>query len=168
MTPLDAASSPTLGFERPQDRAAVDALIDRVFGPGRYTKVSERVREIATALPEVSVLAMGAAGPVGCARMSAITVCGRRLAFLGPLAVDPVMRSQGLGATLVSQACEAAARAGLEAVLLVGDPPFFAPLGFSAAPAARIVLPGPVDQGRVLIRALTERGDQGLEGPVSR
>ena len=43
----------TLQSERPDDGPLVDALIDRAFGPGRFTKVSERVREFAAFAPEL-------------------------------------------------------------------------------------------------------------------
>ena len=53
-TPLPAL---TLQFEQPQDGPSVDALIARAFGPGRFTKVSERVREFATFTSDLHALA---------------------------------------------------------------------------------------------------------------
>jgi len=44
-------------------------------------------------------------------------------------------------------------------VLLVGDEPYFARVGFSAAPAREVVMPGPVDQRRVLVRGLQAGGE---------
>jgi predicted N-acetyltransferase YhbS len=52
-------------------------------------------------------------------------------------------------------------------VLLVGDAPYFERVGFSAAPAKGVVMPGPVDQRRVLLKALREGGADGLTGLVS-
>ena len=74
-TPLPAL---TLQSEPPQDGAAVDALIARAFGPGRFTKVSERVREFATFAPELSVCAWSDGRLLGCARMWRVRVGGRR------------------------------------------------------------------------------------------
>ena len=107
----------TLQFERPQDGPLVDALIDRAFGPGRFTKVSERVREFATFAPELSVCAWspGPAGVgrlMGCARMWRVRVGGRPAMFLGPFAVEQGERNAGFGARLIARACEAAQGAG--------------------------------------------------------
>ena len=43
--------------EQPQDAGAIEALLDHAFGPGRFTKVSERVREFAEFRPEMSFCA---------------------------------------------------------------------------------------------------------------
>jgi len=47
ISPVSAASvsAPALVLETPAMETAVTALIDRVFGPGRFAKVSERLRE---------------------------------------------------------------------------------------------------------------------------
>ena len=65
--------------ERPQDAPLVDALIARAFGPGRFTKVSERVREFATFAPELSICAWspdakGGSRLLGVARMWRVRV----------------------------------------------------------------------------------------------
>jgi len=146
---------------------AVTALIDRVFGPGRFAKVSERLREGNRLLGDCSFVAMRGGRPVGCVRLWPVTIGGAPVAFLGPLAVDPDERSAGLGQALVEAACEAARSVGWKAVLLVGDAPYFTRAGFSAAPAKGVVMPGPVDQRRVLLKALVEGGDEGLSGLVA-
>lgn len=152
--------------ETPADHAAVEALIARVFGPGRHTKVSARVREFAAFLPDLSAVAWLGGQIIGCSRMSLVRIQGRPLTFLGPLAVEADQRHHGLGAQLVDAACEAAQADGHEAVLLVGDLPFFQRCGFQHAPK-EIVLPGPVDPRRVLLRALRPGGDAGWAGPLT-
>jgi predicted N-acetyltransferase YhbS len=152
--------------ERSEDAAAVEALIDRAFGPGRFTKSSERVREFARVRPDLSFCVWHDGVLVGVVRQYLVEVAGRPVIFLGPLAVEEVERKHGAGADLVRHACDAARAAGYGAVLLVGDEAYFRRVGFAAAPAANIRMPGPVDQRRVLLCALTPGGDQGLEGPV--
>jgi predicted N-acetyltransferase YhbS len=160
----------TLQFERPQDGPAVDALIERAFGPGRYAKASERVREFATFAPEMSVCAWSGAPdkngrPLGCARMWHVRVGGQRVMFLGPFAVELGERNAGFGARMITRACEAARAAGASHVVLVGDEAYFGRVGFAAAPGRQVVLPGPVDQRRVLVRALVENAAE-LAGPI--
>jgi predicted N-acetyltransferase YhbS len=155
----------TLEFERPQDGPLVDALIARAFGPGRFAKVSERVRELATFAPELSICAWREGRLLGVARQWRVRVGERPVVFLGPFAVEQGERSAGFGARLIERACEAAAAAGESHVLLVGDAPYFARVGFTAAPGRQVVMPGPVDQRRVLVRALRAEAGE-LAGPV--
>jgi predicted N-acetyltransferase YhbS len=168
MTLQPSASMPTLTLqsEQPEDAAKIEALLGRAFGPGRFTKVSERVRELADFAPELSVCAWDGERLLGSVRMWRVAVGGAPVVFLGPLAVEQDDRSTGVGAQLVARACEAAAAAGERQVLLVGDEPYFARVGFSAAPARDVIMPGPVDQRRVLARALKRGGElAGRVGP---
>lgn len=172
-TPADPGAPPpalTLQFERPEDGPAVDALIERAFGPGRYAKASERVREFATFAPEMSVCAWSKDGGIGdrllgCARMWHVRVGGRRVMFLGPFAVELGERNAGFGARMITRACEAARAAGESHVVLVGDEAYFGRVGFAAAPGRQVILPGPVDQRRVLVRALGDEAGE-LGGPI--
>jgi predicted N-acetyltransferase YhbS len=160
---MSASPSPLPGLilqsERPQDGPLVDDLIDRAFGPGRFTKVSERVREFATFAPELSMCAWDGERLLGCARMWRVRCGGVPVTFLGPFAVEQGERSAGFGARLIARACEAAEAAGESHVVLVGDEPYFHRVGFSRAAGALVRMPGPVDQNRVLVRAL--RADAG-------
>jgi predicted N-acetyltransferase YhbS len=175
MTLQPSASAPALVIqsERPKDGPLVDALVARAFGPGRFTKVSERVREFATFAPELSMCAWASdakmgQGLLGCARMWRVRVGGRAVMFLGPFAVEQGERNAGFGARLIARACEAAEAAGESHVVLVGDEAYFGRVGFAATPGRLVRMPGPVDQRRVLVRALhAEAGDlAGVVAPV--
>jgi predicted N-acetyltransferase YhbS len=161
---LPVPDLPVLAPERPEDAAAVAALIEAAFGPGRYAKAAERLRENNRLLADLSFTAHACGELVGAVRLWPIHVGDRPVLFLGPIAVDSAWRSRGLGGALVRRACEAAAIGGHDLVLLVGDPPFFGPLGFSMVPPGRVVMPGPVDPRRLLVRALVAGADGGLEG----
>lgn len=154
---------PALSFvnEDPTHGPAIEALLTRAFGPGRFAKVSERVREFAEFAPELSFCAVEAGQVVGVVRMWRVAVGELPIVFLGPLAVEESERRGGLGAQLVERACQAAEAAGEPAVVLVGDLPYFQRVGFAVAPDVR--MPGPVDPKRVLARAFR---DVALEGPV--
>jgi predicted N-acetyltransferase YhbS len=157
-------TSPSLTRERPQDADAVERLVLRAFGPGRFAKAAERLREGRSPRLDLSMAAWDGRELVGSVRQWTVRVGETPAIFLGPIAVEESYRSHGVGAALVEQACAAARAAGYDVTVLVGDMPFFGPLGF--APAPGVVMPGPVDQGRVLARALTAGADRALEGLV--
>jgi len=153
----------TLVNETADHGAEIEALLNRAFGPGRFAKVSERVREFADFAPELSFCAVEAGQVVGVVRMWRVAAGGRPIVFLGPLAVEASERQAGLGALLVERACEAAHAAGEAAVVLVGDLPYFQRVGFAVA--ADVVLPGPVDPKRVLFRAFRGEAPRGMVQP---
>jgi predicted N-acetyltransferase YhbS len=63
-------------------------------------------------------------------------------------------------------AIEAARRAGSEAVILVGDPPYYMPLGFEKVAYNTLQFPGPVDPGRVLVVPLGTDVHSRLAGTI--
>jgi len=166
MTALPIPAPLSLTHERPADAVVVEALIARAFGPGRYAKAAERLREHNAPLLDLSFVARMDGVAVGCVRLWPVTVGETPAVLLGPFAVDEACRSQGLGTALIERACAAAKAAGHALILLVGDPAYFEPLGFSAAPARRVVMPGPVDQGRVMVQALKPGAADDLAGLV--
>lgn len=155
---------PVLLPERPADRARVEGLIARAFGPGRFAKTAERLREYAAPDLAMSFVAWEGPAAVGCVRQWPVHVGDTPALLLGPFAVESAERGRGLGAALIRRACDAAADAGHGLIVLVGDEPFFGPLGFSVALASRVRLPGPVDQRRVLARELRSGVAAGLAG----
>jgi predicted N-acetyltransferase YhbS len=86
--------------------------------------------------------------------------------LLGPLAVRPSHKSLGIGRELVRIAVEAARRKGSEAVILVGDPPYYQPLGFEKVAYGALRFPGPVDPARVLVVAMGEAVHERLKGDI--
>lgn len=165
LQPNPALDAPVLKTERPQDGPLADSLIDRAFGPGRFVKVSERVREFAEFAPELSFCAWRGGRLVGVIRQWRVRAGETPVVFLGPIAVETSERSGGVGGLLVEAACRAAEAAGETAIVLVGDMPFFGRHGFSVEVAKSVELPGPVDRKRVLGRAFTADGER-LSGMV--
>lgn len=145
--------------ERPEDEAAVEALVMAAFGPGRFAKTAERLREGST--PAAAFVAHRAGEVVGSVRLWPIRIGGTPALFLGPIAVDANRRSAGLGAELVAACVDFARVSETGGVLLVGDQAYFERFGFVPAPDA--VLPGPVDRRRMWW--LTNRVES-VEGPV--
>jgi predicted N-acetyltransferase YhbS len=157
---------PVLKAERPEDSPLVDALIERAFGPGRFVKTAERLRETNTPRHDLSLVAWAGGRAVGCVRMWPVHIGDTQAVLLGPFAVEDVWRSRGLGGLLIQGACAAADRAGLGLVLLVGDAPYFQKFGFEPVPPGSAVLPGPADARRILWRALKAGALDGVQGLV--
>jgi len=150
----DAAIMPAplrIEIETPADAAAVEAVVLSAFGPGRFAKSAERLRERARIA--VGFVAREEGRIVGSVRLWAITVDGAPALFLGPIAVAADCRRAGLGAELV-QAC--VDHAGTTGILLIGDLPYFGRFGFRPAPEVRLA--GPVDPQRVLWRGEADAG----------
>jgi predicted N-acetyltransferase YhbS len=165
LKPQTAPEAPSVLLHTPQDALLADALIDRAFGPGRFTKVSERVREFADFAPDLSFCAWRGEQLVGVVRQWRVRVGDTKAVFLGPIAVEADERSGGVGGLLVEQAVAAAKAAGEAAIVLVGDEPYFRRFGFLAELGRAVRLPGPVDQRRVLAIAFTPAGGA-LSGPI--
>src|ERR1700733_2282540 len=103
MTLAPAPVTPTLTAERPEDAAAVERLVLRAFGPGRFAKAAERLREGRAPMLNLSVVAWDGRDLVGCVRMWSVNVGETPAIFLGPIAVEQDYRSHGLGAALVER-----------------------------------------------------------------
>ncbi|MFC3068640.1 GNAT family N-acetyltransferase [Phenylobacterium soli] len=160
LQPTDPApAAPAVSLQQAEDIPAADALIERAFGPGRFTKSSERVREFAEFAPDLSFVAWREGRLMGVVRQWRVRVGGTPVVFLGPIAVESDERSGGIGGLLVEAAVAAARAAGETAIVLVGDAPYFQRFGFSAALAKDVRLPGPVDQRRVLAVAFRPEGE---------
>jgi len=140
--------------ETPGDAEPIRRLNDRVFGPGRYARTAYRIREKADADPALSYVARVGTLLVGAVAMTPIAIADRPALLLGPLIVEPVFRSQGIGEALVNRSLAEAKGAGWKLVILVGDEPYYARMGFARVPPGQIVLPGPVDPARLLFHEL--------------
>src|ERR1700746_1503299 len=111
--------------QTPADRAAIEKLDDRAFGPGRFARSAYRLREGVEPDYALSFVARVGALLVGANRMTPI-LCGNRPALLlAPLTVDPPFRAGGLGEELVMKSLGAARAAGHGLVLLVGDMSYY-------------------------------------------
>lgn len=157
----------TIEAETPRDVVARDALLDRAMGPRWRRKSSEKLRRGRLPAEGLAFVARDANGViVGTVRLWDVE-CGhgRRALLLGPLAVDPALKSAGIGSALVRHAVAEAATRGHGAVLLVGDAPYYARFGFSAEKTAALAMPGPYEKHRFLaleLRAGTLDGARGV------
>lgn len=161
----------TIRPERPTDVGAREALLDRAFGPCRFTKSSERLRAGNAPAAGLALVATEAGHDgkeriVGTVRLWPVSAGGRDALLLGPLAVEPGRQGFGIGAALMRHALAEAARRGHAAVLLVGDAPYYSRFGFSAAAAAGLAMPSG-HEPRLLAREFLPGALAAAAGPIT-
>lgn len=151
----------------PHDHDAIEHLLDLAFGSGRHGKTSYRLREGNAAVPGLSLVThdpgVGVSGTISFWPL----VIGARLSpalLLGPLAVHPDRQGLGIGITLMREGLARAKAQGHGLVLLVGDEPYYAKVGFARLPEGLIGLPGPVDPKRFLYLELRADALKGVSG----
>ncbi len=152
--------------ESPAHDSEIDALNEEAFGPGRFTRAAYRIREGGPHDRNLSFVAMKDGAVVASVRMTPIAAGAGRGQMLGPLAVRPAFKKLGIGRRLVAIALEAAAEAGVPAVMLVGDEPYYGPLGFAKVPRGQLTFPRPVDLNRVLEHEIAPGAVRKLAGEV--
>src|SRR5476649_1332322 len=154
--------------EDPADDAAIAALNEAGFGPGRFAKSAYRLREGVAPVAELGFVAMGHDGLLGSVRFWPISVGGHEELLLGPLAVQSDQRGRGIGIALMQAGIAAAQQGPWRGILLVGDEPYYTRVGFSRLPPGRVKFPGPVDQNRILGLSLKAGELLTLSGQVRR
>jgi predicted N-acetyltransferase YhbS len=157
----------TIREEKIADIAARDALLDEAYGAARFAKTSERLREGRLPADGLSLVATNHGRLVGTVRLWHVTAGpGRAALLLGPLAVHPQHRNRGIGSALMARAIARARLAGHQAVLLVGDAPYYGRFGFSAAPTGALWMPGPFERHRLLALELKTGALAGASGMI--
>jgi predicted N-acetyltransferase YhbS len=153
--------------EQPGDCDAIERLHERAFGPGRFARTAERLREGAPHIPELSFTALVGTLLVGSVRLTPVEAGVASALMLGPLTVDPAFETRGIGSALMTRALAAARERPEHAlVLLVGDEPFYSRFGFHPVPEGQLVMPGPVDPARFLALELKEGSLAATRGAV--
>jgi predicted N-acetyltransferase YhbS len=151
------------------DAGWIENLHDVCFGPGRFARAAFRIRERFGVDENLCLVAELNNEPVANVKMSAINISGLNGYLLGPLATDPTKRKLGAGKALVREVVVKAFEVlACEFVLLVGDAPYYGPLGFEPTLPERIEFPAPVDPARVLVAAKDATMGHRLNGPISK
>ncbi len=136
--------------ETPAHDAQIEHLNEEAFGPGRFARAAYKIREGGPHERALSFVATHAGDVIASVRITRIAAGEGRGLLLGPLAVRPAFKNLGIGRRLVRLALEAAANAGASLVLLVGDEPYYGPLGFKRVPRGHLTMQRPVDLDRIL------------------
>src|SRR5262245_25258949 len=152
--------------EQPAHDPEIEHINAEAFGPGRFTRAAYKIREGGPHERALSFVAVYQGAVIASVRMTRIAAGEGRALLLGPLAVRPDYKNLGIGRKLVRMAVEAAGEAGTGAVMLVGDEPYYGPLGFSLIPRGQVSMPRPVDLNRILAVELKPGAVAALKGMV--
>jgi predicted N-acetyltransferase YhbS len=144
----------------------IEDINAEAFGPGRFARAAYKIREGGPHERALSFVAMHEGRVVATVRLTRIAVGQGRSLLLGPLAVRPSHKDLGIGRKLVRIALEAARDGGWPSVILVGDEPYYGPLGFRQVPIGQITMPRPVDYRRLLIHEIEAGALETLTGEM--
>jgi len=156
----------TILTEKPEDAAAIERLHERTFGPGRYARTAYRIREKLAHRLDLSCTARIGTLLVGSVRLTSVRIGDTPALLLGPLTIEPPFRDRGIAKAMMERALKDAKDKGHRLVVLVGDEPYYARVGFKRVPKGAITMPGPVDPARMLAAELTEGALSGVSGVV--
>lgn len=152
--------------ERATDIVARESLLDACFGPDRFARTCQRIRDGRLPASGLAFTAVRHGRLVGTVRLWHVCAGGRRSLVLGPLAVDPELRALGIGAALMNHAITAARKLGHGSIILLGDAPYDERFGFHAKKAAELHLPGPFERERLLGLELRDGALDGAWGMI--
>ncbi len=152
--------------EIPSDSFARELLLDEAFGADRIAKTCERLREFREPAHGLALVAKHAGQLVGTLRFWNIDAGGCPALLLGPIAVSEQNRGLGLGGEMIRRGLTLAGALGHNAVILVGDAPYYCRFGFERRLAANLDLPGPYDRSRFLALELQTGALAGVSGLV--
>ncbi|CAD7040407.1 N-acetyltransferase [Pseudorhizobium endolithicum] len=163
----------TIDTETPADVVARENLLDRVMGPKRRKKSSEKIRRGRLPAEGLALVARDETGHViGTVRLwnveAGISQQGNPIEalLLGPLAVDCTQEGRGIGGALMRAAIAEAAKRGHGAILLVGDAAYYERFGFVAEKTRHLVMPDPFARDRFLALELKPGWLDGAAGMI--
>ncbi len=143
----------SLRLEQPADDPLIERLLDLGFGPNRRQRGVYSLRAPGGQALPVCQVAIAAGAIVATLRFWPVALAGFASVFLlGPLSVAAAWRHRGLGATMVEAGLALVDRAGIEAVVVSGEPDFYRRFGFIAGAPLGLVLPPPIEPERIMIR----------------
>ncbi|PJK30273.1 GNAT family N-acetyltransferase [Minwuia thermotolerans] len=138
-------------------RAALPALLDVSFGPEREKKIAYRFRDHVDEDERFGMAAWDGDLMVGAIQYWPCRAGGVDAMLLGPLAVAPSYRGRGAARALVNQSLQKVADAGIDLVVLIGDPRLYLQYGFTPASGQGLWIEGEPDS-RVQMKPLTAAG----------
>jgi predicted N-acetyltransferase YhbS len=134
------------------DPADIERLLDASFGVDRHGRTAYRLREGSMAIDALSFAIINGETLLASIQCWPVRIGSTTLVLVGPVAVDPSHQNEGHGRRLMHTMLDAAANIGDPAMVMVGDPEYYARFGFTADLTAGWRLPGPWEAHRLLAR----------------
>ena len=132
--------------EKPVDGPEIEKLLDQSFGPNRLERAAYCLRGDKPPIPELCFVLRGAIFLCATIRYWPVVIEGSHPALLlGPLAVGQAWRGRGLGKILINHSLARARALGHGAVLVIGDPAYYQPFGFTTELVENLTLSKSVD-----------------------
>ena len=157
--------------EIPDDLDEVEYLYDLAFAPGRSALSSYRLRDGVDRVSELSLVVRDKYDILaGAIRFWPVLIGkqGHCALLLGPIAVHPTRRGEGLGRLLISESLERAIDIGWTRVILIGDEPYYRPFGFRRVHAEGLKFPPLTNPDRLLAKPLMDGAFKGVSGMVRK
>jgi putative acetyltransferase len=140
------------------DAAEIRAVVAAAFGQADEADLVEALRADGDAL--IELVAEDEDFIIGHILFSPLAAStGQRFAALAPLSVTPDRQKDGIGTMLMQVGHELCRKAGIEAVIVLGDTAYYPRVGYSSA-AAEVVtspFPGPHLMGLALTPGALDR-----------
>ncbi len=160
----------TIRPERKEDFEAIHQLNLLAFKGEDEAKLVLRIRQSASFIPELSLVALKKDLLVGHILFSPIIIETQKGAVsalaLAPMAVRPEFQNQGVGSELVRQGLEECRQMGHGVVIVVSHPTYYPRFGFSQAKKRGLNPPFPVPDEAFMVFELTPGGLRGISGEV--
>ena len=126
------------------DAAEIRAVVAAAFGQPDEADLVDALRADGDALVELVAEDSFEGGDfiIGHILFSPLTTdTGQRFAALAPLSVSPERQKDGVGTLLMQVGHELCRKAGVEAVIVLGDEDYYARVGYSAEAALKVTAP---------------------------
>jgi putative acetyltransferase len=154
--------------EQAEDREAIHRVNGIAFGREHEADLVDRLRGLPDTLSLVAVVAEAIVGHIF---FSPVTledgnIEGRLILGLGPVAVLPEYQRQGMGTQLIRQGLEQCRRRGSQAVVVLGNPQFYARFGFVPAGEKQLRCEYRVPEGAFRVLELEAGALAGCRGLV--
>lgn len=160
----------TIHAETVKDYAAIYEINRLAFGQEDEGRLVNSIRQSASFIPELSIVAFKNGRAVGHVLFSTISIETAKDTIpalaLAPVAVLPEFQNQGIGSKLITYGLRECERLGHKIVVVVGHPTYYSRFGFSPAREKGLEAPFDVPDEAFMVLELVPGTLDGISGTV--
>ncbi|WP_083550287.1 GNAT family N-acetyltransferase [Sphingorhabdus lutea] len=139
------------------DSKEIEDLLDQAFGEDRHERTAYKLRDGALMIDNLSFALTDddiLLGILQCWTVQLLDENGAShpLILVGPVGVAAKYQNMGHGRAMLNEMINRADNMDYPPMMLIGDAPYYAPFGFTAAQTGAWALPGPFERARLLCR----------------